>query len=234
MNLIRERAEARTFAETREGIMLHLIALSSSLLLPSPARPAAAATTIRAHPLMTLDPGTALVALETPQAIIATTAGMAGVVVATRQRSAVLKEEAEAAAALEEQADEEMSIGELLREYGVIALLFHFSVWCTTIAGTFAALSLVSPSDLLSGIPMLPADLLATDQPAGGLGRAAVVLALVEVTGPARLALTVAATPSISTKAREIPLVRDVEERLLAAGSAAVRGVRGLLPGQDV
>ena len=50
-------------------------------------------------------------------------------------------------------------------------------------------------------------------------GKAAATLAVVEAVGPARLALTVAATPKVSEKAREYQVVRD----LLAVCARAAR-----------
>ena len=49
------------------------------------------------------------------------------------------------APAAEEEADE-MSIGTMLREYGLIALAFHFTVWATCLATVYSALTFgVSP-----------------------------------------------------------------------------------------
>ena len=62
----------------------------------------------------------------------------------------------------------------------------------------------------------------------GSLGTLAVTLGLVEAIGPARLALTVAATPAISERARKYEIVRDTEARImeLAGGLIARAGVR--------
>ncbi|KAL1523502.1 hypothetical protein AB1Y20_018440 [Prymnesium parvum] len=123
----------------------------------------------------------------------------------------------------------ELRLTELLREYGVIALLFHFSVWCLTLAVAFSALSL-GGAEALSSLPLIPPAVLLPDQPAGGLGRAAIVLALVEVSGPARLALTLAVTPALSKKARDFAAVRRVEAALLGAVARGTEVVRKLLP----
>ena len=52
---------------------------------------------------------------------------------------------------------------------------------------------------------------------AGFAGKAAATLAVVEAIGPARLALTVAATPRVSERAREFELVRGIEAFALSA-----------------
>jgi len=94
-----------------------------------------------------------------------------------------------------------MGVGELLREYGLVAILFHFSVWITSLAAVYAGVSLAGP-EVLSGLP----DWIPGEAQSGG--QLAVALGVVEVVGPARLALTVAATPAISRQARRIPLAR--------------------------
>ena len=77
-------------------------------------------------------------------------------------------------------------LGDVLRKYGVVALVFHFSVWVTTLSASVAALSVYDTSTLL---------------------------------GPARLALTVAATPAVAStlrsNARFVELEDSVNERLL-------------------
>ena len=107
-----------------------------------------------------------------------------------------------------EEEEGEMSIGQMLKTYGVFALLFHFTVWITSIATVFTALTL-SGGDLQP--PAFLADKLG-DVPTGALGKVAVTLALVEAVGPARLALTVAATPSVSNFARQFEWVSSAEE----------------------
>lgn len=199
------------------------LALAAGLVLPS--RPLLPGPSRACSPQM-IDPSTALAAIESPGGIATAAAGVGAVAVAARKRSAEVVEVAEEVSA---PAEEEMSIGELLKEYGVIALLFHFTVWCATIALAVSALSLAG-SESLSSIPMVPAELLLADQPGGGLGRAAIVLGLVEVTGPPRLALTVAVTPAISGKAREFAVVRDAEQMLLGVVDGAVERVKSVLP----
>ena len=41
-------------------------------------------------------------------------------------------------------------LGDVLRKYGVVALVFHFSVWLTTLSASVAALSVYDTSTLLS------------------------------------------------------------------------------------
>ena len=107
-----------------------------------------------------------------------------------------------------EDSEEELSIKELLSRYGVIALLFHFSVWVTCLTSVFALLSFGLDIDALLPDWLLPEDAAAG---AGFAGRAAATLAVVEGIGPARMALTVAATPKVSERARQYQLVRDIE-----------------------
>ena len=103
------------------------------------------------------------------------------------------------APAAEEEADE-MSVGTMLREYGLIALAFHFTVWATCLATVYSALTFgVSPESLPE---FLQPDADGGAAAAGALGRVAATLGVVEAIGPARLALTVAATPKVSRRAR--------------------------------
>lgn len=178
-----------------------------------------------------VDPSAALMAIESPTGLAATAAASVGVVVATRRSQQASKVVEVAQPIVEE--DKEMSISELLKEYGVIALMFHFTVWCTTIALALTTLSLVGPENLAS-IPMLPVDMISGEQPVGGLGKAAVVLALVEVTGPPRLALTVAVTPVVSKKARSFAVVRDAEASLLGLFAKLTDTVKKLSPEKEV
>jgi len=126
-----------------------------------------------------------------------------------------------------------MSIGRLLRDYGVVALGFHFTVWLLTVSTVFAAVSLAG-SDLLAHLPSwLPVD--AGAGAGAGAGKIAVTLGVVEVIGPARLALTVAATPTVSARVRKTPLGRLVVRRAqVALGSALerVQVVMKRLPGR--
>ena len=112
-------------------------------------------------------------------------------------------------------------LGDVLRKYGVVALVFHFSVWLTTLSASVAALSVYDTSTLLEA---LPEPLRGQIPLSNGAATLPVALALCEVVGPARLALTVAATPAVAGALREnrrfVELEDSVNERLL-----------GLLPG---
>ena len=91
-------------------------------------------------------------------------------------------------------------------------------MWITCLASVFALLSFgldvdsLLPDWLTSGGAEEGAS-----AAAGAAGRAAATLAVVEAIGPARLALTVAATPKVSERARQFKLVRDVEEAAMGA-----------------
>jgi len=110
---------------------------------------------------------------------------------------------------------EELGIKGILSEYGIIALLFHFSVWLSSLATVYTLLTfgmdlnnLPEPLDSLlaqsSNSDNLPAA-------AGFAGRASATLGIVEVIGPARLALTITATPRLSEYARQYAAVRSLE-----------------------
>lgn len=136
-----------------------------------------------------------------------------GVVTPTTQS----KNAAAPAPAKEEEEGGEMSIKELLTEYGVIALLFHFTVWTTCLVSVYSILSFGVDIDSL-----LPDWARASDgeggaAAAGAAGKIAATLGLVEAIGPARLALTVAATPGVSKRARQYAVVRDTEEFVAGA-----------------
>jgi hypothetical protein len=106
---------------------------------------------------------------------------------------------------------EEMSIKALLSEYGLIALVFHFSVWCTSLATVYALLTLGLADSLAGVLGRLGLDGGALNGAAGLAGRATATFGIVEAIGPARLALTVAATPKVSERARQYAAVRDAE-----------------------
>ena len=107
-------------------------------------------------------------------------------------------------------------LGDVLRKYGVVALVFHFSVWVTTLSASVAALSVYDTSTLLEA---LPEPLRGQIPLSNGAATLPVALALCEVVGPARLALTVAATPAVAGALREnrrfVELEDSVNERLL-------------------
>lgn len=122
----------------------------------------------------------------------------------------------------------ELSLTELLKQYGVIALLFHFSVWSTALVATFSALTLLPSSEIVSFLSSFPTEIAQrADMATGTVGRIALTLALVEVIGPARLALTVAVTPVISERVRRIAVVRRLEERVGGALSRIVSRLPG-------
>ena len=110
----------------------------------------------------------------------------------------------------------EGGLGDVLRKYGVVALVFHFSVWVTTLSASVAALSVYDTSTLLEA---LPEPLRGQIPLSSGAATLPVALALCEVVGPARLALTVAATPAVAGALREnrrfVELEDSVNERLL-------------------
>ena len=107
-------------------------------------------------------------------------------------------------------------LGDVLRKYGVVALVFHFSVWLTTLSASVAALSVYDTTTLLEA---LPEPLRGQIPLTSGAATLPVALALCEVVGPARLALTVAATPAVAStlrsNARFVELEDSVNERLL-------------------
>jgi hypothetical protein len=109
----------------------------------------------------------------------------------------------------------------MLARFGLPALLFHFTVWVTSLATVFAALSLVGdPEQLLQSLPDFLRERLGGEGggAAGGLGRAAITLAVVEVIGPARLALTVAVAPTVADAVRKYEWFCTLEETILQKG----------------
>lgn len=108
----------------------------------------------------------------------------------------------------------EKGVGELLREYGVVAVGFHFSVWVSSLVLVYAALA-VAGSDVLA---MLPVSLGA----GASMGQLAATLGIVEAVGPARLALTIAATPAVSKAVRGVPILRLGLRRADAFAASAV------------
>lgn len=110
---------------------------------------------------------------------------------------------------------EKAGIGQLLREYGLIAVMFHFSVWVLSLTSVFTLLSTgVDLDALLASVPLFSEAAEGGSEGGGAVGvagRAAATLAIVEAVGPIRLALTVAVTPRISGAARQIEAVRDAE-----------------------
>ena len=113
------------------------------------------------------------------------------------------------------EAEKELSLKELLTEYGVIAILFHFSVWVTSLLTVYTllgvGLSAEGLPEWLSFLSSQASDADGAGAAAGVGARVASTLGVVEAIGPARLALTVTATPAVSERAREFAVVRDVE-----------------------
>lgn len=141
-------------------------------------------------------------------------------------------------AVLDDKDDGHMSIPKLLREYGFIALFFHFSVWISSVTVVYSILStgfeLEMPEALQSlfgnSSPAEEADFAEAATAGVGAARVAATLALVEAVGPLRLGLTVAATPSVSKWARQYAAVRRAEGFLMARweqASAAIAGFFG-------
>ncbi len=94
---------------------------------------------------------------------------------------------------------------------GALAVVFHFSVWCTSLASVYALLTLGLADSLAGVLGRLGLGTGALGDAAGMAGRATATLGIVEAIGPARLALTVAATPKVSERARQYAAVRDAE-----------------------
>lgn len=196
--------------------MLSLCLAASSFISGPPPQPRAGVTR-RTQPRMVLE---ALQTIASPEVAAGATAGVVVGTAAVRQT--IERREAEAAAAAAaaaaEEEEGELSIGELLRNYGVIALLFHFTVWISTIGLTYSALSVVGTDQLVESIPFLAGaagDGADGAGAASSLGKIAVTLGLVEAIGPARLALTIGATPLISERARQYEFVRSTEALIM-------------------
>jgi len=208
----------------RERRCIQMVALLLSLVLPAhglfATAPRSPLVSQRAAPTQMLDIGTAATVLpplggqEIAEAGIGLGITAAAVVRTVKKRaSSAAAGVAAAATAAANAPKAELSIGELLREYGVIALLFHFTVWCSTCAAAFSALTIAGVGDV-TAISWLPDSLREAGEGAGAAGTLAIMLGLVEITGPARLALTVAVTPAVSERAREYEAVRVLETRV--------------------
>uniref|UniRef100_A0A7S0QAA0 DUF1279 domain-containing protein n=1 Tax=Coccolithus braarudii TaxID=221442 RepID=A0A7S0QAA0_9EUKA len=113
----------------------------------------------------------------------------------------------------------EKGVGELLREYGVVALGFHFSVWLSSVVLVYSVLS-VAGADLLS---MLPGNI----EAGASMGKLAATVGIVEAIGPARIALTIAATPTVSKMARGVPVVRLTIRRADVLATNVVENITG-------
>jgi hypothetical protein len=123
----------------------------------------------------------------------------------------------------------EVGVSQLLTEYGLIAIMFHFSIWVSCVAVVFSALSAGFDISALTTFFSIDAPAVPeaddTAQALGETAKAATTLGLVEITSPARLALTVAATPRISPFARRFAVVRQAEamaNRMVERAGAAL------------
>ena len=134
--------------------------------------------------------------------------------------------------------DGEEGLGDIAKKYGVIALLFHFSVWICTLSASVAALNVYDPVVLLDALP----EALRSHMPQSSAAATfPIALALCEVIGPVRLALTVAATPAVAAtlrgNARFVEVEGSVNARLgrgiTEARKALPEELRALLPGGD-
>jgi hypothetical protein len=115
--------------------------------------------------------------------------------------------------------DGEMSIKELLQRYGVVAILFHFSVWTSCMALGYTVLSIGDPVKLISALPPTLRQMLPMEASSEGAAMAEglavfklqLSLGICEVIGPARFALTAVATPTVSTFARQSDIFCELE-----------------------
>jgi len=131
-----------------------------------------------------------------------------------------------------------MPIGELFKKYGAVGLLFHFTVWVSSLALVYALLA--GNVDLTGLIERLPGGLA---EKLGGAasesaGRAGATLAFVEATGPLRLGLTVAATPRIAKALRldgdgETVPVSDALQKGVVRSTSAARTSADAQSGRD-
>jgi hypothetical protein len=123
-----------------------------------------------------------------------------------------------------ESGDKHMNIPTLLKEYGLIALCFHFCVWITSLSIFYAILYFgvdlnnlpfissfisVEPNEVDAAKSLNPAILFGT------------AVGILELTGPFRLALTAAVTPKLSVVLRRYAYVRDAEAGILSFLSSA-------------
>ena len=131
-----------------------------------------------------------------------------------------------------------MNVSKLLREYGIIALFFHFTVWITSLSVTYSLLSstgvdveaLEALRNLIGGDSPEATEGIADATEAGaGAAKAAATVAIVEALGPLRLGLTIAATPSVSSWARQFEAVRDAENALMGRWESSTAAMRKIL-----
>lgn len=123
-----------------------------------------------------------------------------------------------------------LTIPELLSEYGLVALLFHFTVWSMSLTFVFTLLSAgvdlrhlpaflaflttSSGEEASSALLSTGNEVAAAGAKAVFLGRLGASLALVEVVGPLRLALTVTMTPPVSKHVRKFASFRNAEAKV--------------------
>jgi hypothetical protein len=81
------------------------------------------------------------------------------------------------------------SMSDVIKKYGVVATVFHSSVYCTTLASVFTAISVgVDVEQYIGSMP----------ESVGSAGTLAVAWSCTAMTGPARGLLTVLATPRVA------------------------------------
>eukprot|EP00929_Paragymnodinium_shiwhaense_P015291 TRINITY_DN123362_c0_g1_i1.p1 TRINITY_DN123362_c0_g1~~TRINITY_DN123362_c0_g1_i1.p1 ORF type:complete len:261 (+),score=48.81 TRINITY_DN123362_c0_g1_i1:76-783(+) len=125
------------------------------------------------------------------------------------ERKAAVKDAppaAEKEAEAKEEGEGHLSISQLLQLYGLPAVVFHFLVWVTCLGSVYALLSVYGIDAVIRQLPEFVQEKLSGEGgsgSAGGLGAAAVTVALVEAVGPARFALTVASAPTVSKVVRQ-------------------------------
>ncbi|KAJ1448613.1 hypothetical protein M885DRAFT_623269 [Pelagophyceae sp. CCMP2097] len=113
----------------------------------------------------------------------------------------------------------ELGLGELLEQYGLVAVIFHFGVFSVCCTAGFAALSLGDPAAIIEKLPDFVREKLqgeeGGDVAAGSIFalKCQVTYAVVELFGPARLALTVTATPAVAGIVRKVPALAALEEK---------------------
>jgi Protein of unknown function (DUF1279) len=84
----------------------------------------------------------------------------------------------------------------MLKKYGPVAGVFHFTIWMSTLGGFYAAVkSGLDVSSFLSWLPFVEEEMLAKNAAAGQF---AVAYAATMLTGPLRALLTISATPKVS------------------------------------
>lgn len=118
----------------------------------------------------------------------------------------------------------------ILREYGVPAVLTHFSGWVVSMTLFYSLLS--AGVDLKTLISLLPADIKDHVDLAGAAGLVRLQLSWLatEALGPARLGLTLAITPEISRYMRQYQPTRNLEAFLVRRATSNIRRLRAMTP----